>query len=246
MIFSLPTLTLFLLYAFIPSPRSSRGRLRRRSQRRSDEEGKCRRTGIRSFGPRPGNRHRLARRPRVGFVTPRSGGPGRAVRWHYDRLPSMAGRDGGRRAAEAARIGGAESPSGHCPEARQPGTEKPPVERREAPSRLANGKGTPHQRVGRPRRPLRRLRKPPRFSALRSPSLGVRRRPARGRSRIRAMTHACFTLPQRHQRSLTPMIASISKPAGSRLPLLYHRLTGYPGTAPLPCGCHILWITMCQ
>ena len=32
------------------------------------------------------------RRPRAGFVTPSPGGPGRAVRWHYDRLPSMAGR----------------------------------------------------------------------------------------------------------------------------------------------------------
>ena len=34
------------------------------------------------------------RRPRAGFVTPSPGGPGQAVRWHYDRLPSMAGRGG--------------------------------------------------------------------------------------------------------------------------------------------------------
>ena len=34
------------------------------------------------------------RRPRAGFVTPSPGGPGRAVRRHYDRLPSMAGRGG--------------------------------------------------------------------------------------------------------------------------------------------------------
>src|SRR3972149_4438286 len=41
-------------------------------------------------------------------------------------------------------------------------------------------------------------------------------------------------------------IATIPAPVGRHLLLLYHRLTGRRGTAPLPCGCHILWLTICQ
>src|SRR3972149_573169 len=44
------------------------------------------------------------------------------------------------------------------------------AERRLPP--IARGKDTPRKRVGRPRRPLKGSRKPLRFSALRSPSLG--------------------------------------------------------------------------
>ena len=58
------------------------------------------------------------------------------------------------------------------------GTEKPLVERREAPFRR-NGKGTPRPCAGRLRQPPRRSRKPPRFPALRSPCSGsVFKRPA--------------------------------------------------------------------
>ncbi len=55
------------------------------------------------------------------------------------------------------------------------------------------------RRVGRLRRPLKGSRKPLRFPALRSPHRGrwneMRCRPTRGRSRIRAMAHACLTIP---------------------------------------------------
>ena len=46
------------------------------------------------------------RRPRAGFVTPPPGGPGQAVRRHYDRLPSMAGRGGNEGGRKRAGSGG--------------------------------------------------------------------------------------------------------------------------------------------
>jgi len=138
--------------------------------------GRCRRTGIRPFGPGPGNRERLARRPRTGLVTPRSGGPGLAVRWHYDRLPSMAGRDGDEGWRKLPGSGVPKALRVSCPEAWRPGTEKPQVERREAPSPDRKGEGHASQACRAVlAEPLKGSRKPLRFSALRSPL--VRRSP---------------------------------------------------------------------
>src|SRR3972149_2624437 len=75
--------------------------------------GRCRRTGIRPFGPGPGNRERLGRRPRAGGGRdPRGGGA--------QNPPGVFCRKAGGREKET-----------------------PPGGRRGAPSRLASGKDTP-------------------------------------------------------------------------------------------------------
>jgi len=225
--------------------------------------GRCRRTGIRPFGPGPGNRERLARRPRTGLVTPRSGGPGLAVRWHYDRLPSMAGRDGDEGWRKLPGSGVPKALRVSCPEAWRPGTEKPPVERREAPSRLASGKDTPRSvssgRAGR----SRGLANPCVSRRSAPPSSAEARRAKADRAGDKGMTafpgpikntgdgaRLRLSLPCKGRITKEPApharIATIPAPVGRHLLLLYHRLTGRRGTAPLPCGCHILWLTICQ
>jgi hypothetical protein len=77
------------------SPGSLRGVVARRH-----DDGATRRSAAgeqAAWPPRAGRREtalRSARRPRAGLVTPHPGGPGQAVRRHYDRLPSMAARGG--------------------------------------------------------------------------------------------------------------------------------------------------------
>ena len=112
----------------------------------------------------------LERRLRVGFVTPPPGGPA-------TRPPALcpaalrAGRGADRRAAEAAWIGVAKSP---CP-ARKNGAGAQNRRKRSAGRRFLRrcGESMPSQGVRAARWPLGRPRKPPRFPALRFPSLGA-------------------------------------------------------------------------
>ena len=141
MIFFIFLLTIFLFYAFIPSPRSRGGVSGDDPRGGATTRASAGEQAFALIGPRPGNRDRLARRPRAGLVTPRSGGPGLAVRWHYDRLPSMAGRDGDEGWRKLPGSGVPKALRVSCPEAWRSGTEKPPVERREAPSPDRKGEG---------------------------------------------------------------------------------------------------------
>ncbi len=72
----------------------------------------------------------------------------------------------------------------------------PQAERREARLRTALAKAGRLKRLGRPRRPLRRVRSPPRFPALRSPRFywGDARRLSPGRSRTGAAEHWLFDI----------------------------------------------------
>jgi len=121
------------------------------------------------------------RRPRVVFVTPSPGGPGQAVRWHYDRLPSMAGRRGDDGRRKLAGSGARDGPR-RSPEARRQGQKAPRVARREAPRLRALRRAQKEMAA-----PCRRLI--PSHVGERGKRRGLRANPA-PRQRIRALLYA--------------------------------------------------------
>ena len=174
--------TPFLHYAFIPSPRS-RGGVSGDDPRGGATEGAVpenRHSPFRAGTGQPGAAGAApaggARNPALGRSRDPTGGhddPSARSSLDWDRSNGFGRavtRDKPMRRTGAAALG--RSRNGNQ-EARTRERKSPQTERREAPSRRSQGgKDTPRKRVGRPRRPLKGFRKPLRFPALRSPSLG--------------------------------------------------------------------------
>ncbi len=140
----------------------------------------------RSLGPSRGNPASVARRPRAGFAGRRSGGPGQAVRRHYDRLPSMAGRDGNEGGGSRPDRGPTRAPL--PPGSTAPGTEIAAsgaprgerVDRKTRRRREASNQGAPGGA------PSPRLR----ARVAKAPCRRGRTTASPGPPRIRALTHA--------------------------------------------------------
>ena len=247
--------TPFLHYAFIPSPRS-RGGVSGDDPRGGATEGAVpenRHSPFRAGTGQPGAAGAApaggARNPALGRSRDPTGGhddPSARSSLDWDRSNGFGRavtRDKPMRRTGAAALG--RSRNGNQ-EARTRERKSPQTERREAPSRRSQGgKDTPLKACRAAAPAAQGVSQTPAFPGAPLPLIGGRMAchaglpgavKEYGRWRMRALgahpPHARF--------------ATFPKPIRSHLPMLYHRLTHRLGMAALPCGRHILWLTICQ